>query len=233
MLIAISQRGERESRYGSIDVLERSYPEYFDRFGLNLIPIPNYPRTVEKYFSDLKIEGVILSGGGDVQPSLYGGNPDYPGNYSPERDETEKSLLEIAIDRDLPVLGICRGMQFLNAYFGGQLIQNIKGEIPNAMDHIATQHPIILSEGFIAAQLGTNRIDVNSYHNQGFTEDQLSSELTPFAFAEDHTIEGLYHPKYAIAAIMWHPERFKQPSPLNDLLTKAFASRQFFWRVRK
>lgn len=230
MLVAISQRGEKESRYGNIDILERSYTEYFDRFDVNLIPVPNIGRTIKKYFDALKIEGIILSGGGDVHPSLYGGDPTYPGNYSPDRDGTEKTLLEIALDGSLPVLGICRGMQLINVHFGGKLIQNIKTDVANAVDHVGTTHRITISEDSITSNLGTNTAEVNSYHNQGFTKDQLSPEFIPFAVAEDQTIEGIYHPRYAIAAVMWHPERSNPPIPLNEILIRAFVSREMFWR---
>ncbi len=233
MLVAISQRGERESKYGSVDILERSYGEYFDRFDVNLIPVPNVGRVLKKYFHQLKVEGIILSGGGDVHPSLYGGDLAYPGNYSPERDETEKSLLEIAIEEDIPVLGICRGMQLINVHFGGQLIQSIKTDVANAVDHVSTKHRVTISEDSITSRLGANTAEVNSYHNQGFTRDQLSTEFVPFAVSEDQTIEGIYHPKRAIAAVMWHPERSRPPIPLNEILIRAFVSREMFWRERK
>lgn len=233
MLVAISQRSSRGPEYGSVDSLERSYVEYFNRFDVNLIPVPNIGRVIKKYFQQLKVEGIILSGGGDVHPSLYGGDPAYPGNYSPDRDETEKSLLEIALDESLPVLGICRGMQLINIHFGGKLVQNLRREVENAIDHVGTNHGVTIAQDAITNSLGVNTAEVNSYHNQGFTRDQLSAEFIPFAVAEDQTIEGIYHPRHAIAAVMWHPERSKPPVPLNEILIRAFVSREMFWRERR
>ncbi len=233
MLVAISQRSSRGPEYGSVDSLERSYVEYFNRFDVNLIPIPNIGRVIKKYFHDLKVEGIILSGGGDVHPSLYGGDSNYPGNYSLDRDETEKSLLEIALEEDLPVLGICRGMQLINVHFGGKLIQSLNSDVENAVNHIGTKHQVTVAQDSITDALGVNTIEVNSYHNQGFTEHQLSTELVSFAIAEDQTIEGIYHPKYALAAVMWHPDRSSPTIPLDELLTRVFVSREMFWGERK
>lgn len=233
MLVAISQRGERESKYGSVDILERTYVEFFEKFGANLIPVPNIGRAIRRYFQQLRVEGIILSGGGDVHPSLYGGDINYPGNYSLDRDETEKSLLEIALEEDLPVLGICRGMQLINVHFGGKLIQNIKSDIENALGHVGTKHSVGIHEDLAVNTLGIDTTEVNSYHNQGFTRDQLSTEFIPFAVADDLTIEGIYHPRRAIAAVMWHPERSISPTPLDQILTRAFISRELFWERRK
>ena len=233
MLVAISQRGERESKYGSVDILERTYAEYFEKFSVNLIPVPNIGRGIKKYFHQLSVEGIVLSGGGDVHPSLYGGDINYAGNYSLDRDETEKSLLEIALEEDLPVLGICRGMQLINVHFGGRLIQNIKSDVENALEHVGTKHRVGINEDSVVNMLGTNTAEVNSYHNQGFTRDQLSPEFIPFAIADDLTIEGIYHPRRAIAAVMWHPERSASPTSLDEKLTRAFISRELFWRRDK
>ena len=233
MLVAISQRGERESKYGSVDILERSYGEYFDRFDVNLIPVPNVGRVLKKYFHQLKVEGIILSGGGDVHPSLYGGDINYPGNYSSDRDETEKSLLEIALDQGLPVLGICRGMEAINVNFGGKLIQNLEKDVADALNHRGTRHSITVSEDSIVNSMETDTFEVNSYHDLGIGTQQLSSQLIPFAVAEDQTIEGLYHPEHAIAAVMWHPERENSLHALNEFLTNAFISRKLFWRDRQ
>lgn len=233
MLVAISQRSSRGPEYGSVDSLERSYAEYFDRFDVNLIPVPNAGSVIKKYFQQLKVEGIILSGGGDVHPSLYGGDLTYPGSYSPDRDETEKTLLELAVEEDIPVLGICRGMQLINVHFGGKLVQNLKEEVENAINHVSTNHRVALAQDAITNTLGTSTAEVNSYHNQGFTEHQLSAEFIPFAVAEDLTIEGIYHPRHAIAAVMWHPERSSPPILLNELLVRAFVSRGMFWRERK
>lgn len=231
MLIAITQR--RNPEYGGADVLEANYTNYYNKLGVTLVPIPNNARHVRKYFDQLKVDGIILSGGGDVQPSLYQGIITLTGDYSLERDETERTLLEIALEEDLPVLGICRGMESINVNFGGRLIQSMERDLKGALNHRRTRHGLTLSEDSIVSSMGTNTFEVNSYHDLGIGRQQLSPQLVPFAFAGDQTIEGFYHPEHAIAGIMWHPERETSPHALNDFLINAFLSRQLFWEPRR
>ena len=214
MLIAITQR--RNPAHGGSDVLEIAYSRFYSTFHAKLIPIPNNSTQIRSYFEHLKIDGIILSGGGDVAPSLFGGNLTVSGDYSSERDDSEKILLEISLEKDLPVFGICRGLQAINVHFGGKLIQRFRKNILYRFNHRGTRHNIITSEKSIVSAMGHNIFEVNSYHNCIMGIEQLSPLLKPFAFAEDKTIEGIYHPDYSIAAVMWHPERENSPHALNE-----------------
>ncbi len=231
MLVAISQRHGPER--GGSDVLESRYANYFNRFDANLVPIPNIGKLARKYFDQMPISGVILSGGGEVHPRLYGGDQSVSGNYSVERDETERTMLELALTEGIPVLGICRGIQAINVHFGGKLIQSLDRDVENALNHANTTHEVTITDRDLTEHLGTNSVEVNSYHRLGIMQPQLSPELIPFAIAKDQTIEAVYHPKHAVAAIMWHPERWESPRPIDTLLTKAFISRDIFWKRDK
>lgn len=215
MIIAISQR--RNHYNGGTDALEASYVKYFSRFGATLVPIPNNVNLVANYFKNLDIKGIILSGGGDIDPSLYR-NPMIDGNYSKEREETESVLLRIGMELDLPILGICRGMEFINVSFGGKLT----AKISNGTNHDNIRHKVILWNNEV--------IEVNSYHRLGINNKELSSKLKSFATATDKSIEGIYHPSKAIAGIIWHPEREKLDLEFNKSLIKAFLSRDMFWK---
>jgi gamma-glutamyl-gamma-aminobutyrate hydrolase PuuD len=229
MLIAISQRHTAD--HNGIDALEVSYVEYFSALGATLIPIPNNAKYVQSYFDELHIDGIILSGGGDIQPALYGGKPITSGNYAPERDETEKALLAIALEQDIPVLGICRGMEFINVYFGGK-IQSV-ADVAGSIAHDETRHNIMLSDEALVEAARADVFEVNSYHRMVIGEDQLAPQLVAFAVATDYTTEGFYHPEFAVAAIVWHPEREAAPHMLNKLLVDAFLMRKLFWQRRK
>jgi len=229
MLIAISQRHKTD--HDGIDALEASYVEYFAALGVTLIPIPNNAKHVQDYFDKLHIGGIILSGGGDIQPALYGGKPTASGNYAPERDSTEKALLAIALEQDIPVLGICRGMEFINVYFGGK-IQNI-ADVAGGLVHDESRHEITLSDDALVDAAEADVVEVNSYHRMVIGEGQLAPKLKAFATAIDHTTEGFYHPEFAVAAIIWHPEREVGPHALNELLVNAFLSRKLFWKPRE
>ena len=214
-------------------MLETAYVRLFSGFGIDLVQMPNIGKDIKRYIQQISVEGIILSGGGDVDPSLYGGDSTNPGDYSLDRDETEKSLLETALVKDIPVLGICRGMQVINVYFNGKLLQDMKAEINNKIDHVGKKHKVTVSMESIVDALGTNTVEVNSYHNQGIAKAQLSEDLVSFANAQDQTIEAVYHPGRSIAAVMWHPERSNPPTFLDKLLIKSFVVREAFWRKRK
>ena len=116
MICAISQRNMKTDK-GDRDALENSYVKYYEKFGITLITIPNISKNIDAYFNNLKIKGIILTGGDDIHPSLYNG-PIMVGNYSKERDRTEIKLLKISVSKRLPVLANCRGAQLMNVFFG-------------------------------------------------------------------------------------------------------------------
>jgi gamma-glutamyl-gamma-aminobutyrate hydrolase PuuD len=228
MIVAISQRHKGD--HGGIDALEVSYIEYFSSLGVTLLPIPNNAKYVKSYFETLHIDGIILSGGGDIQPALYGGDVAEHDDYASDRDETEEMLLAIALRQDIPVLGICRGMEFINVHFGGKIQPT--ANVTGVLVHDETRHMITLSDDSLMHTVGTD-VEVNSYHRMVIGEDQLAPELIAFATAPDHTVEGFYHPAFAVAAIVWHPERETAPSVINEVLVDAFLSRKLFWKKRK
>ncbi len=227
MIFAISQRQQDHKYNAPIDVLEHNYTHYFRSFNILLLPIPNVPEQVQDYFNQFPIKGVILTGGEDINPKLYGEKVEWP-NISPLRDETEKKMLEIAVARRIPVLGICRGMQLINVFFGGKLVKNIKDEI--TQEHLpGKEHPITITGEKIVSMLGKKEVMVNSYHNQAVTISTLSSQLKVFAVAEHGIIESLYHPSLPIAGVQWHPERKSPDEEMNKKLVEAFKRKELFW----
>lgn len=158
-------------------------------------------------------DGFLLTGGQDVGPALYGGaDPGRCGEQSPERDAMEQKLLALARAQDKPVLGICRGIQFLNAALGGTLWQDLPQEYPSEVNHHQTgayDAPIhtvqLLPRTPLADLLGKDTLPVNSYHHQAIRE--LAPGLVPMAAAPDGIIEAVYEPgKRFVWAVQWHPE---------------------------
>lgn len=211
---------------GNRDALENSYVEYYEKFGITLVPIPNTSKNISGYFKSLDINGIILTGGDDIRPSLYRGSA-IDGNYSNERDSTEIKLLKIAVSKSLPVLANCRGAQIMNVFFGGKLIQNIKEK--NADNHVAVSHKISIIDYNTRKFFCKTNFVVNSYHNHGIDSASLSKKLIPFAISNDGFIEGFYHPKHLMAGILWHPERKGSDKKMDRKLVEAFIERKFFW----
>ncbi len=162
------------------------------------------------------LDGLVLSGGEDVDPTHFNSDP-HPalGDVDPKRDAFELALFREAWRRRMPVLAICRGIQLVNVALGGTLWQDIPSERPGGLGHKQDAdrddrtHPVDLVPGSrLAAALGATRCDVNSFHHQSVR--QLASGLVITATAPDGEIEGLENAAGApwLLAVQWHPEEF-------------------------
>ncbi len=178
--------------------------------------------------------GLLLTGGPDVDPTMYGESPDPEAGLElfRELDSLELGLLQYALERDMPVLAICRGMQLLNVAFGGKLLQDIPGHRAELVEDgrwASARHSIYLSPGSkLAAILGMGGFfRVNSRHHQGLREAQKSPRLLASAYSlEDGIIEGLESPEHSwVVGVQCHPERQEEVPPAFKNLFIAFAER--------
>ena len=159
--------------------------------------------------------GLLLPGGPDIDPTLYGEEPDPDAGLELRRplDDLELRILEYALGRDMPVLAICRGMQLLNVAFGGKLIQDLPDHTSPKIDGNweSAYHQIYISPGAkAAAVIGMAGIfKVNSLHHQGLKEAQRAPRLMTTAYeVEDGLIEGLESPEHSwVIGLQCHPER--------------------------
>ena len=156
-------------------------------------------------------DGFLFTGGQDVSPKLYG-MEDATGTIvsSPERDKLETLLLSRALQADKAVLGICRGLQFINVFLGGTLWQDLPSQHPSEIVHRqgkpydAPTHQVLLS-GDLQALLGKDILEVNTLHHQAVKD--LGSGLTPMAIAPDGIVEAVQMTgKRFVWAVQWHPE---------------------------
>ena len=161
------------------------------------------------------VGGLLLPGGPDVDPALYGATPDPQAGLELCRplDDLELGLLDYALGHDMPVLAICRGMQLLNVAGGGQLIQDLPGHQGQQVDgHWEPErHLIYLAPGAKTAAIvgSAGFFRVNSWHHQGLREAQRSPRLMTSAYSvEDGLIEGLESPAHSwVIGVQCHPER--------------------------
>ena len=195
---------------------------------LRLVGLVPVPVKAGKAQSLGAVEGLLLTGGRDIEPSLYGQEPapeTQPPN--PERDRMELGLLREALDRDLPVLAICRGMQLFNVCHQGTLIQHLPGNphrtVPPLKDPATPLHQIqVATDTKLAAILGEGEHAVNSRHHQAV--DKVGSGLRVSARSADEVIEGLERPDKTFAvAVQWHPEDQVRTDETQRKLFRAFA----------
>ena len=188
-----------------------------------LIPEDHAHLSTEELMLDAG--GLLLSGGPDIDPALYGEERDSDAGLNLNRllDDLELRVLEWALERDMPVLAICRGMQLLNVAFGGKLIQDLPGHKSEKIDGKweSASHTIYVAPGSKAAPVigMAGLFKVNSRHHQGLKEAQRAPRLMTTAYeVEDGLIEGLESPEHSwVIGLQCHPER-------QDEVPKMFAN---------
>lgn len=177
--------------------------------------------------------GLVLTGGEDVDPRRYGEDPIAQlGEVTPVRDEAEAAALALALARDLPVLGICRGCQVLNVAYGGTLFQDLAAQRPGTGMHEQgegswgerAQVARVEPGSRLHRILGGAEVRINSFHHQAIREPAPGLAVT--ARAEDGVIEAVEDPARAwVLGVQWHPERQEASAPADDpdrLLFAAF-----------
>ncbi len=186
-----------------------------------LIPLGLDYAELEVLFE--KIDGLLIPGGGDVDPRNYRGDPDHPTlrGVDEMRDETELALIRRAVARKKPMLAICRGLQIFNVAMGGSLWEDIESEMPGAMPHdyylrhernYLAHEVIIEPASFLAHTLQSETVAVNSLHHQGIR--QLAPQLCAAGHSADGLVEAIEAPDHPYAiGVQWHPENLLQVAP--------------------
>jgi len=209
-LIGLTTYAE-EARFGANDTFSAILPLRYvhavhESGGRAVLITPDAPDT------DVLdgIDGIVFTGGSDVDPSLYGEPPHPTTKVKPQRDTAELLLLRAAVAADLPVLGVCRGMQLMAVAYGGRLHQHL----PDVLGHEGHRpvsgpkfghHPVRLLPGSRAHAILGDQVTVNSYHHQGVRDP---GGLTPVGWCpEDELIEVLEDPSRTFTlGVQWHPE---------------------------
>jgi putative glutamine amidotransferase len=178
--------------------------------GLPVLLPPGDPQPDEILAS---LDGLVLCGGGDIDPALFGGVSGHEAVYSTcsERDGFELALVRDALARRTPLLAICRGLQVLNVALGGDLHVHLPDVVGDSVAHRVSReqhnlHPVRIETGCaLAAVLGAGALDVASWHHQAI--DRLGEGLRPVAWAADGTVEAVeLAGRPEVLAVQWHPE---------------------------
>lgn len=197
--VGLTQRVSIVDEYGERrDCLDQEWTHFLDDLGYTPVPIPNQIDSIGAYIDGIDLDAFILTSGNDLA------SVDNPTNPAPERDAVEKAIVDHAIENEMPVLGVCRGLELLNTHFGGSLIE-VSG-------HAGTTHEvdIVDPDGLELPR----RVTVNSYHDFGIEKRGVGEDLDVFCTAPDGTVEGVVHETSPVWGLMWHPER---ESPSEEL----------------
>ena len=177
-----------------------------------IIPITTNEKEIDEYLD--RIDGLLMTGGEDVGALLFGEEPSrFLGEVVPDRDIYDLTLIRKAVKRGIPVFGICRGSQCLNIAMGGDMIQDIPSEVPDAIQHRQNaprsygSHTINIVKGSLVAKLlGTEKIAVNSFHHQACGNVAPGYKVT--AKAPDGIIEAIESADGKSFGVQFHPEGF-------------------------
>lgn len=194
-----------------------------------LFPVVEDAETAAQFFA--RVDGILLPGGPDVDPVHFGEEPMH--NYTlidPHRDSFELSLAKLAIENDVPLLGICRGIQMINIAAGGDIYQDLKAQKDKVIIHdqraphwYPTHTVEVQPETILSQILGTRHVRVNSYHHQAVRK--VAPLFRVSAIASDGVIEGIEHRSLRFAlGVQWHPERMWKAYPLFKGLFTAFVN---------
>lgn len=176
------------------------------------------------------VDGLVFTGGPDLDPALYDAQPHREtNNLRPGRDRAEIALLTAALERDMPVLAICRGSQVLNVALGGDLEQHVP-DIVGHEGHKETpgtfsKHGVVIEPGTRLHGVLGDGLSINSHHHQGY--GRLGRGLVPTARAEDGTLEALEEPTRTFAlGVLWHPEEGEDRRLFEELVAEALRYRE-------
>lgn len=179
-----------EAKYTELrDALSQDWQEFmtFALPEVNWMPLPNLGPDIAEYIEAWKLDGLLLTSGNDL-------------GENDRKDATDFAALDFAIANQIPVFGICRGMQVVHVHFGGDLTR-----CP-AEYHVCKSHPVSISDPSVKSLVGISGMTVNSYHNFGIRATGVPSALLPFATSGDW-VEGFRDRTGIVTAVMWHPER--------------------------
>jgi len=206
--------------------IEEAYSKAVAGYGGLPVLIPTVENQTEYLITIIdRIDGLLIPGSRDMDPKHYNEGPHPKLNpMNRERTAAEYIVLESALEKNIPVLGICGGMQFINVFFGGSLYQDIQDLVENPLIHEkGTVHPVKISEGSKLLRIvGKSEFSVKSYHHQAVNKVgkglTINANSTP-----DNIVEGLESKEHSILAVQWHPEL--EDSDVSKKIFESFISK--------
>ena len=198
----------------TLSYVENDMARYLARKGILPVMIPDVEEEIQHHILD-EMDGIVLQGGSDIAPQTYGEEPIGLWKGDPYRDFYEMDILDYAMENEKPVLGICRGFQLMNVYFGGTLFQDTTTQKTEVKEHRSAEqydsvkHEIFFEKGKVLDRIYANEKHphVNSVHHQSVK--QLGKNLEIYATSDDGLIEAFGYtkaPEGKVMGVQWHPE---------------------------
>ena len=204
------------------------YVQAIERAGGRVLLVPPSTEAIEETRDAL--DGLLFSGGSDLDPSTYDqpAHPETTGTR-PDRDRGELALLTAALERDMPVLAVCRGSQVLNVARGGDLVQHLPDVVGDERHKhtpgVFADHDVRVEDDSQVGRLLGDRAPVKSHHHQGY--GRIGEGLREVAWADDGTVEALEDPEKRFAVgVLWHPEAGEDAALFEALVEQARAYRE-------
>ena len=190
------------------DALSHDWTSLLEDLGFISVHIPNTLKNLDSFLDEMNLDGIVLSGGDNI-------------GENKKRDETENKILNYALEKKIPIIGVCRGMQLINKYFGGNL------SIDNSTIHLAEKHNVDITHENFRTLFSSESFPVNTYHQNMIQAEGMGNGLKPFPiFSKDGSIEGFFHEEFYIIGVMWHPER-DPDSNSKIILSTIFKNKNF------
>jgi len=201
------------------DALSHDWTKFSESIDITPVSIPNNLVNIEDFILETNLRAIILTGGGDCPASI----DDFDKSIDRKRNVTELKIIEYSIKNHVPLIGICRGFQILNIFFGGTLTRNIFDHKKINNDHVNSETIIKLVNLDLSEDPEDIIRSVKCFHNDGIISSDLSQDLIPFATAENgNLIEAFRHKNLPIIGVQWHPEREATFSVFNNNLITNF-----------
>lgn len=205
MKALITQREQVDSHGVPIDVLESTYVRYFEQFGVDLFQLSNFTTNLDRILDVNKFDLIVLTGGGSIPGRFYW--EEHDDFIQLNRDRLEWKLMEYSLKNNIPILAICRGMEYMNVFLGGKITKFNTSLKESRV--IGKEHDIILGDG--------TKISVNNYHNDGIFKNDLAEGLEVIGLdVENDVVEAIYSQKMKWFGLQWHPERLMKDELSKD-----------------
>jgi putative glutamine amidotransferase len=223
---------ERAVDRSTAELKNRRYLESVERAGGAAVPLDDGSSGEDRSAAMAAMDGLVISGGADLDPGLYHDRIAGARDIDPGRDQLDLDAFRAAQDRSLPVLGVCRGLQAINVFSGGSLLQHLDGHESATYPAVpAGHHPIRIVSGTRLASIvgGADELVVNTYHHQAVTADRLAPGLIVSASAAgppSELVEALESrdPDRWLVGIQCHPERIESSPVVLERLWAAFVA---------